>query len=145
MYDELYKSLFEIVSFFTRPRQDKLLLQKAGVSLDTALFPLLMRIAYYGSLGIVALAEQVDRDHSTVSRQVDKLIATGLISPVDQKDDKRVRKVALTDAGKGIVSKIAATRQAMMRNALQDWDEQQLSELHSGLEHLAETIRKHSK
>ena len=50
MYDRLYKSLFEVVSFFIRPKQDKLLMEKAGISLDTALFPLLMRIAHEGPL-----------------------------------------------------------------------------------------------
>ncbi|MEI9906979.1 MAG: hypothetical protein WDO06_02885 [Actinomycetota bacterium] len=88
MNDEIYKSLFEIVSFFNRPKQDKLLLQKSGVSLDTALFPLISRIAFFGSLGIVDLAEQVDRDHSTVSRQVDKLIGLGLVAPIAKVSDK---------------------------------------------------------
>jgi len=141
MYDELYGSLFEIVSFFTRPKQDKLLVQKAGVSLDTALFPLVMRIARAGSLGIVELAEQVDRDHSTVSRQVDKLVSLGLVVHADAVVDKRMRKVSLSDAGDAIVEKIAATRRTMMREALKDWDEQELAALQTSLAHLAQTIR----
>jgi len=144
MYDELYNSLFEIVSFLIRPKQDKQLMQKAGVSLDTALFPLLMQIAHYGPLGIVELAGQVDRDHSTVSRQVDKLVALNLVIPTDQTTDKRVRRVGLTDTGKAITDKIAAARRTMMREALQDWDEDQLAELHTSLEHLTETIRNHT-
>ena len=140
-YDELYRSLLEIVSFFIRPKQDKLLLQKAGVALDIALFPLMMQIAHHGALGIVELASEVDRDHSTVSRQVDKLVARGLATPTNEVTDRRARKVRLTDAGAGIAYKIATARRAMMRKALKDWNEEQLASLQDSVRHLAETIR----
>jgi len=140
-YDQLYRSLFEIVSFFVSPKQDKLLLQSAGVSLDTALFPLLMQIAYRGAVGIGELASQVGRDHSTVSRQVDKLLVHDLVTQTDESSDKRVRQVALTDAGKAISDRIAATRRAKMRQALHGWNEKQLVELLDSLHHLAETTR----
>ena len=118
IYDELYQSLFEIVSFFIRPKQDKMLLKKAGVALDTALFPLMMQIAQHGELGIVELASEVDRDHSTVSRQVDKLVAHGLVASAQQVTDRRARRVRLTEAGAAITDKITTARRAMMRRAL---------------------------
>ena len=139
-YETLYRALVEIVSFFIRPKQDKVLLQKAGVTLDTALFPLLMQIAYHGSLGIVELASRVDRDHSTVSRQVDKLAALKLVSPAEESVDKRKRSVRLTDSGKRITDKIASTRRALMRNVLMEWSEDQLTELKDSLQHLAVTL-----
>jgi DNA-binding MarR family transcriptional regulator len=142
-YDRLYKMLFEIVSFFIRPKQDRLLLQKAGVMLDTALFPLLMQIAYHEALGIVELSMQVNRNYSTVSRQVDKLVAKGLVISTAETSDKRVRKVLLTDAGKTVSAQVAAARRAMMRKALQSWDKDQLVELENSLEHLVETVRNH--
>ena len=142
-YDRLYKMLLEIVSFFIGPKQDKLLLQKAGVMLDTALFPLVMQIAYHEALGIVELSMQVNRDYSTVSRQVDKLVVRGLVTSTAETSDKRVRKVRLTDAGKAVSAQIAAARRAMMRKALQSWDKEQLVELENSLEHLVETVRKH--
>ena len=141
IYDGLYRSLFEIVSFFIRPKQDRLLLQKAGVALDTALFPLMMQIARHGELGIVELASEVDRDHSTVSRQVDKLVTRGLVAPTDQVADRRARRVRLTEAGEAITDKITTARRAMMRIALKDWSEQELAALQDGVRHLAETIR----
>jgi len=145
MNDDLYKSLFEIVSFFNRPRQDKVLLQRAGVSLDTALFPLVIRLNVHGALGIVELAEQVDRDYSTVSRQVDKLVKLGLVVAANKTTDKRVRQVTLSRTGKTIVKKIAAAREKIMYEALHDWDETQLAELHRTLAHLAETVRRYAK
>jgi DNA-binding MarR family transcriptional regulator len=144
-YDELFRSLFDVVSFFLHPRQDRLLMETAGVSLDTALFSLLIRVGYHGPLGIVELATQVDRDHSTVSRQVDKLVSGGLVVPIDQDIDRRVRRVGLTEAGRVFVEKIATARRAMMREALQDWDKEQLMELQDNLGHLAETLRTYAR
>jgi len=140
-YEELYRSLFEIVSFFLSPKQDKRLLQGAGVTLDTALFPLLMQIAHRGAVGIGELASQVGRDHSTVSRQVDKLVALELVTPTNKPSDKRVRRIGLTSAGKAISDRVAATRRAKMRQALQGWNERQLADLLDSLHHLAETTR----
>jgi DNA-binding MarR family transcriptional regulator len=144
MEDDLFKSLFEIVTFFNRPKQDKVLLSAAGIALDTALFPLVMRIGVHGSLGIVELADQVGRDHSTVSRQVDKLVALNMVTDT-KTTDKRVRQVTLTKTGKTIVKKIAATRRKLMKEVLQDWEKQQLDELRGSLAKLAQTLRDYSE
>ena len=56
----------DLVSVLTRPQPDERLLQEAGVGLDRALFPLLVRIGLYGPVGVVELADIVGRDHSTV-------------------------------------------------------------------------------
>ncbi len=141
MHDDIYTSLFEIVSFFNRPKQDKVLLKRAGVSLDTALFPLLMRIHVHISLSIGELADQVDRDYSTISRQVDKLIAGGLVVASHKVSDKRIRQVILTKQGLAIVKQVASARQKMMHEALGTWDNDQLIKLHESLEHLATTLK----
>ena len=52
-----------------RPQRDRALLQEAGVSLDRALFPLLIVIERKGLL-VVELADLVGRDYTTVSRQL---------------------------------------------------------------------------
>jgi len=144
MYDKLYASLFEIVSLFNRPKQDKALVGRAGVSLDTALFPLLMRIAMLGPVGVVALSEQVDRDHSTVSRQVDKLIAQGLVAVHTDDTDRRIRLLVTTEHGQAIVRQIAETRRLMMDEALRDWSDDDIAELAAVLCRLSETLQRYS-
>jgi DNA-binding MarR family transcriptional regulator len=144
MNDELLKPLFEIVSFFNRPRQDKALIKRAGVSLDTALFPLLMRIGLQGPIGIVDLSDQVNRDYSTVSRQVDKLVHLGVAEASNEAKDKRVRYIVVTSAGKEIINKIVKTRKVMMREALKDWSAAELSQLEAVLNKLAETLKNYS-
>lgn len=141
MYDKLFNSLFEIITFLNRPSQDKKMLERVGVELDAALFPLLVRIGRRGPFGIVELADQLGKDYSTVSRQVDKLLALELIMIVDHDSDKRTRKVSLSKTGNEIIKRISVTRRQMIRETLSDWDDSELEDLQRSLEHLAETIR----
>jgi DNA-binding MarR family transcriptional regulator len=141
MYDKLFNSLFEIVTFLNRPSQDRKMLEEVGIELDAALFPLLVRIGRGGPFGIVELADQLGKDYSTISRQVDKLLALELIVIIDQDSDKRSRKVGLSKVGKEMIKKITVTRRKLIRETLADWDEHELINLEISLEHLVETIR----
>jgi len=140
MNDEIYQSLFEIVTFFNRPKQDRLLLKKARVELDKALFPIIMRVGEHQKIGIVKLADELGRDHSTVSRQVDKLEAAGLLVCGTPNSDGRLREVRLTDRGKEIEERIIAARQLLMGEALADWNDADLAALQSSLERLARSL-----
>jgi DNA-binding MarR family transcriptional regulator len=140
MNEDLYQSLFEIVTFFNRPQQDKLLLNRAGVKLDTALFPIIVRVGVHEKTGIVKLANELGRDYTTVSRQVDKLEAAALIVSDTPDSDRRIREIRLTDQGKMIVEKIVEARWALMNEALLDWDDSDLSALKSSLDHLAKSL-----
>jgi len=141
MYDDLYRSLYEIFTFFNRPQQDTLLLRASGVSLDTALFPLVNRIAHSSRIGIVELAAEVDRHYSTVSRQVDRLVERGLVERIEEGGDRRTRKIALTAAGKAMTERISKAREAAMDEALRTWTREELIVLETSLDHLARTLR----
>ncbi len=77
--DDLAIALVDLMSFFSSPQRDDALLREAGVTLDRALFPLLVRLAMGGPLGVASLGTQVGRDHTTISRQLTKLEKMGLI------------------------------------------------------------------
>jgi len=141
MYDELFQSLFQIVTFFNRPKQDKVLLKAAGVTLDTALLPIVVRVGMQKKLGIVELADQLGRDHSTVSRQIDKLQAMGLVEANAAKSDGRVREVGLSKNGTAVLARLTKARRALMQEALAGWSDAELRELSDGLQHLANTLK----
>jgi DNA-binding MarR family transcriptional regulator len=119
--DDLSAALIDLMSFFASPKRDALLLREAGVDLDRALFPLLVRLAMGGPLSVAALAEQVGRDHTTVSRQLAKLESLDLIARPVSGGDRRVRKAALTAAGEAMVSAITAARQRLLIRVLAGW------------------------
>jgi hypothetical protein len=54
-YDSLVLALIDLVGMLNSPRQDDILLKEAGVSLDRALFPLLVRIGAFVSLNVADL------------------------------------------------------------------------------------------
>ena len=111
------------MSLFASPRRDDTLLREAGVKLDRALFPLLVRLAMGGPLSVAGLAAQVGRDHTTISRQLAKLETLGLVARPGAEPDGRVRTAALTAAGETVVAAIAAARRRSLSTALADWSE----------------------
>ena len=76
-----------------------MLLREAGVDLDRALFPLLVRLGMRGPFCVADLAEQVGRDHTTVSRQLARLEELELVSRREDRSDRRLRAARLTAKG----------------------------------------------
>lgn len=125
----LHESLLQIVSVLNRPQGDNVILNRAGVSLDTALFPLLVRVSMQRNLTVGALADQVGRDYSTVSRQVGRLQALGLIRAEVSKIDRRQRLLSVTVTGKNTVKKIDRARKLVMNETLDGWSQAEITEL----------------
>jgi DNA-binding MarR family transcriptional regulator len=138
----LHEALVDLIGQFNRPQVDVALLQRAGVNLDRALFPLLVRIAMRGPIGVVELADQAGRDHSTVSRQVAKLEELGLVSRSPSKTDQRVKEALVTEAGMGMVEQISQARNRLINEALADWSEQEKAELTRLVRKLADAAMK---
>jgi len=119
--DDLVAALLDLMGFLSSPKRDDVLLNEAGVNLDRALFPLLVRLARSGPLSVAGLADQVGRDHTTISRQLAKLESLGLIARPVGGADRRVRAAALTRAGDKIVRAISAARRRLLSRALANW------------------------
>jgi DNA-binding MarR family transcriptional regulator len=125
----LHEALIDLVGFFNRPQNDAILLREAGLSLDRALFPLLVLIQRRGPLGVGELADQVGRDYTTVSRQVAKLEALGLVARRAGKTDRRVTEAVVTEKGQAMSEVLDAARERLVTIALADWNEQDLKDL----------------
>lgn len=125
----LHESLLQIVSVLNRPQGDNIILTRAGVSLDTALFPLLVRVSMQRNLTIGELADQVGRDYSTVSRQITRLQALGLIHTELSEIDRRQRLLSATAAGKYMIKKIDRARSLVMSEILAGWTQAEITEL----------------
>jgi len=115
--------MIELIGFLNSPRRDDALLKEAGVSLDRALFPLLVRLGMSGALSVGDLADQVGRDHTTVSRQLAKLEELGFISRQAADADRRVKAAILTAEGDSVVQAITAARRRLLGRALAGWSE----------------------
>jgi DNA-binding MarR family transcriptional regulator len=125
----LHEALLQIVGVLNRPQGDNVILTRAGVSLDTALFPLLVRVSMQRDLTIGELADQVGRDYSTVSRQVSRLQALKLLHSEPSETDRRQRLLRVTAAGKRAIRKIDHARDSVMTEALDGWSRAEITEL----------------
>ena len=126
---QLHHTLVDLVGLMNRPQRDSALLQEAGVSLDRALFPLLIVIERKGPIGVVELADLVGRDYTTVSRQAAKLHGLGLISRHPLKSDNRVRGGVITAKGKEMTNAIDAARERMATVLFAKWSKRDLQDL----------------
>lgn len=125
----LHGALIDIVSVMNSPRRDEGMVREAGLSLDRALFPLLVGIERFGPIGVVELAERTGRDYTTVSRQVAKLESLGLVQRRGSTADRRVREAVVTPKGKAMTDRIDAARERIGRAVFETWDVREIDEL----------------
>jgi DNA-binding MarR family transcriptional regulator len=126
---QLHRTLVDLVGLMNRPQRDTILLEEAGVSLDRALFPLLIAVEHKGPIGVVELSELVGRDYTTVSRQSAKLDSLGLIARRTSKVDSRVRQAVITAKGKQMTRSIDAARERIAATLFAKWSRHDLQEL----------------
>jgi DNA-binding MarR family transcriptional regulator len=125
----LHEALIDIVGVLNRPQSDEMMVRKAGIALDRALFPLLVLIERRGPIGVVDLADRVGRDYTTVSRQVTKLTSLGLVERKAAADDRRVSQATVTAKGKAMTDAVDKARGRLGRAIFAKWDEGDVAEL----------------
>ncbi|MES2533191.1 MAG: MarR family winged helix-turn-helix transcriptional regulator [Pseudomonadota bacterium] len=125
----LHGALMSVVGVMNRPQRDEAMVREAGISLDRALFPLLVGIERLGPIGVVELADRVGRDYTTVSRQVAKLESLGLVQRQGGAADRRVREAIVTPKGKVMTDAVDTARERIGRAIFAKWDERDFEEL----------------
>jgi DNA-binding MarR family transcriptional regulator len=103
----------------------------AGITadVDPGALTVLAHLVHGGVCRQGALAEGSLLDPSTVSRHVAALVRAGLVERRPEPADGRAVVLAATRDGEAVVRGMAATRDRMLRFALQDWSEADLDSL----------------
>lgn len=125
----LHASLLDIAAVMNRPERDEELLALAGLTLERALFPLLVFVERKGPIGVVDLAASIGRDYTTVSRQVARLEELGLVERRAGSVDKRVREAIITPQGKSATDALDAARETLALGLFHDWSRDDFDEL----------------
>jgi DNA-binding MarR family transcriptional regulator len=125
----LHEALIDIISAINRPQGDETMVREAGISLDRALFPLLVGIERRGPIGVVDLAERMGRDYTTVSRQVAKLESLGLVERRSSAADRRISEATVTSKGKTMTDAVDRARERLVGAMFATWDEQDVEGL----------------
>jgi DNA-binding MarR family transcriptional regulator len=114
-------AISELTSFINDPRNDRHLMAEAGLTFDPAFMPLLLRLGVLGEAGVVELAGQLGRDHSTISRQMAKLESAGLLERLASETDGRARTARLTSQGRKAFADLGGARRRLLDRVLADW------------------------
>jgi DNA-binding MarR family transcriptional regulator len=141
---ELHGALIDIVSVMNRPQRDAAMVREAGISLDRALFPLLVLVERLGPIGVVGLADRVGRDYTTVSRQVAKLESLGLVDRQESALDRRIREAVVTKKGKAMTDRVDDARTRIGQAIFAKWDQQDVADLVRLMRKFADDIKSDS-
>lgn len=137
---QLHDAVLDVVAFINRPDRDEVLIREAQIKLDRALFPLLVLTERFGPIAVVELAARVGRDHSTISRQVAKLVALGLIERHPRPGDRRQRDLRATTSGQAMARQIDQARERLARRALSGWRVEDVADLARSLRRYADDL-----
>jgi DNA-binding MarR family transcriptional regulator len=118
---ELLVSVLDIVGIFNSPARDAAMLESAGLTLERALYPLLVLVGKYGPIGVVDVATRVGRDYTTASRQLTRLEQLGLVTRRAKAGDRRTREAILTPEGKVATDAVDAARMRLALRMFRNW------------------------
>ncbi|MGY3445777.1 DNA-binding MarR family transcriptional regulator [Bradyrhizobium sp. USDA 4473] len=140
LLSKLHDAVLDVVAFINRPDRDEVLMREAHIKLDRALFPLLVLTERLGPISVVELAGRVGRDHSTVSRQIAKLVQLGLMERQPRQTDGRQRDLRPTASGRAMARQIDEARERLARRALSGWSEREIADLAQSLRRYADAL-----
>jgi DNA-binding MarR family transcriptional regulator len=116
-------------------------LRALRAGLDTASIPLLGVLEEQGERRLSDIAEAIERDLSTVSRQARHLESLGLVVRRPDGDDGRAFRISLTPAGKDSLHRVRTRRAAMLGEVFHDWPEEEREELLRLLDRLLVSLK----
>jgi DNA-binding MarR family transcriptional regulator len=109
-------------------------------ALDRAAYVILRHLQRDGRQNVSALADRLNLDGSTVTRQVTALQRDGLAERLRDPNDGRGTVIEATEAGLKQVDAVRAARRALYDKVLHDWSPAERRNLARTLERLANAI-----
>jgi DNA-binding MarR family transcriptional regulator len=104
-----------------------------GESIDRAGYWLLVRVSVDEPIRQAELAESVELDPSTVSRQIRNLVACGLVRKAPDPQDGRASLLSLSDRGHAVLEAVYEARRQALATATSGWTDEQRTALASGV------------
>lgn len=102
-------------------------IRKAG--LGESDFRVLEALLHKGSLPVNAIGPKVNLNPGSISVAVDRLYKKGLVSRVENPEDRRIRTVALTQSGRNLIQPIFKKHCTLMKRVFSDLSPDELSSL----------------
>lgn len=113
----------------------------SGISIGRTGYWLLVRVSDVGPIRLSDLAESVELDLSTISRQIRDLVAAGLIARTPDPADGRAALLSLTEQGMAVLEAVSESRRRVLALAIAEWTDEERNALASGLLRLASGLK----
>lgn len=104
-----------------------------------------LRVLERGPHGVGDLAHALRVDVSVASRQVGALVDSGLVERGVAEDDRRVRTVVLTDAGRALAARHASTAQDLAARIFADWPAAEIEAAAAQFRKVADAVVRHQR
>jgi len=79
-------------------------------------FSLLMRLHYHQQFIVSDISDHLGVTNAAASQMVQRLFEQGLIARTEDPNDRRIKRISLTDAGKSLVEQVIALRHQWMES-----------------------------
>ena len=99
-------------------------------------FRVLEALLHKGPLPVNVIGPKVNLTPGSISVAVDRLLAKGLVSRAECLQDRRVRIVALTPRGKGVITPVFRAHAATMERVFAGLSSEELRQLDRQLKHI---------
>ena len=140
---ELERSLTQVARAILRLEVPQSALEE-GESIDRAGYWLLVLLSGQGPVRLSDLADSVELDLSTVSRQMRDLVVSGLVDKVPDPGDGRASLLSLSARGWAVLEAVSEARRLVLAEAVAEWTEEERNQLAEGLSRLEAGLH-HSK
>src|SRR6476620_12414976 len=116
-------------------------LEETGLGLSD--FAVLEALLHKGPLPVNVIGPKVNLTPGSISVAVDRLLAKGFVSRTESSEDRRIRIVALTPRGKGVITPVFRAHAATMEKVFAGFSRDELQDLEEQLKRIgrqAETM-----
>jgi DNA-binding MarR family transcriptional regulator len=133
-------ALSAIISWAARQDVREETMRRAHCTLPPAHAWVLLRLSTCGPLRIGALAMALGIDSSTITPQLQRLERDGLVVRKADPSDRRAALVEITPSGQKLLTRLQRSRQAMLKEKLQDWSAHEREAVAAVIDRLASAI-----
>lgn len=113
------------------------------MDLPPVAFPLLMRLKHRDNVSQEDLVDEFLVDKGTVARTLANLEDAGLVTREVDPDDRRVKRVSVTDRGREVAGDLKAVARRWEGKLLEDFSEQEREQLLEFLARMKDNAKRH--
>jgi len=133
-------ALLRAAETFTRTLRESGANLARGVDCSRATLTIIRMLDLRGPLTVSDLAQAMRVDISVASRQVSLMVDDGYVERIVDPDDRRVRTIALSEAGRRRTREIEIALEARIGEIFTDWSMEELASAAAVLQRVASTL-----